>query len=66
VTHVDARFLANVFGGDAVEAGGRIVSVVEETDGVRINCEVWLNVDGRSAAVAGTASLLLAAARRAE
>lgn len=57
---LDARFLANVFGGDAVEAGGRVTSVETDAAGTRVGCEVWLTVDGRGPAVAGNATLLLA------
>nr|WP_298726602.1 MaoC family dehydratase [uncultured Steroidobacter sp.] len=56
---LDARFLANVFGGDAVEAGGRITFVTTETEGTRVGCETWLNVDGRGPAVTANAVLLL-------
>lgn len=56
---LDARFLANVFGGDAVEAGGRVTSLTHEPRGTRVSCETWLNVDGRGPAVTATASLLL-------
>jgi 3-hydroxybutyryl-CoA dehydratase len=49
------RLLANVFGGDRVIAGGRVESAV---DG-RLECRVWLDVDGGARAVDGTATLLL-------
>jgi len=60
---LDARFLANVLGADAVEAGGRVVSVEADAAGTRIGCEIWLNVADRGAAVAGGAMLLLASPR---
>lgn len=53
----DARLLANVFGGDAVEAGGRVTDLQREATGTRIGCEVWLKVNGRGVAVAGNAVL---------
>lgn len=56
---LDARFLANVFGEDAVEAGGRVTSVDSDAAGTRLGCEVWLNVAGRGSAVGGSAVLLL-------
>jgi acyl dehydratase len=56
---LDARFLANVFGGDAVEAGGRVTAIAE--DGKRITCDTWLNVDGRGPAVSAQAQLLIGA-----
>jgi acyl dehydratase len=60
VLQLDARFLANVFGGDAVEAGGRLTCVDSDAAGTRLSCEVWLNAADRGPAVAGTAVLLLA------
>ncbi|MFC4312657.1 MaoC family dehydratase [Steroidobacter flavus] len=54
---LDARFLANVFGGDAVEAGGRVTAIAD--GGTRISCDTWLNVDGRGPAVSAQAQLLL-------
>ncbi|WP_116812385.1 MaoC family dehydratase [Steroidobacter cummioxidans] len=56
---LDARFLANVFGGDAAEAGGRVTSITSETKGTRVSCETWLNVDGRGPAVTANAELLI-------
>jgi acyl dehydratase len=56
---LDARFLANVFGGDAVEAGGRVTAVAD--DSKRITCDTWLNVDGRGPAVSAQAQLLIGA-----
>jgi acyl dehydratase len=58
---LDARFLANVFGGDAVEAGGRVTAIAD--DGTRISCDTWLNVDGRGPAVSAQAQLLLGASK---
>lgn len=56
---LDARFLANVFGGDAVEAGGRVTAI--DDGGKRITCDTWLNVDGRGLAVSAQAQLLIGA-----
>lgn len=58
---LDARFLANVFGGDAVEAGGRVTAVAAVDNGTRVNCDTWLNVDGRAPAVSAQAQLLIGA-----
>lgn len=57
--HLDARFLANVFGGDSVEAGGRVATVAD--GGKRITCDTWLNVEGRGPAVSAQAQLLIGA-----
>jgi acyl dehydratase len=56
---LDARFLANVFGGDAVEAGGHVTGI--DDSGKRITCNTWLNVDGRGPAVSAQAELLIGA-----
>jgi acyl dehydratase len=61
---LDARFLANVFGGDRVEAGGRVIAVEAEATGTRVTCEVWLNVSEQGPAVAGNAVLQLPKAQQ--
>jgi len=55
VQSFDVRYLDNVFAGDAVEAGAKIVSV--GAAGTPVSCEVWLKVDGRGAALQGSAVL---------
>jgi|1185.fasta_scaffold1892713_2 3-hydroxybutyryl-CoA dehydratase len=55
VRELDVRLLANVFAGDRVIAAGR----VEEVDGERVLCSVWLDVDGGARAIEGTAVLEL-------
>jgi acyl dehydratase len=55
VQSFDVRYLDNVFAGDAVEAGAKIVSV--GAGGTPVSCEVWLKVDGRGAALQGAAVL---------
>lgn len=53
------RFMANVFNGDRVTAGGRVTGV-REVDGERlVDCEVWLDVDGGSRALSGTATVAI-------
>lgn len=59
VRSLDVRYLDNVFAGDAVEAGAKIVSL--ESSGKSISCEVWLKVDGRGAAIQGSVVLELQA-----
>lgn len=58
---LDARFLANVFGGDAAEAGGRVTAIADADNGTCIYCDTWLNVDGRGPAVTANAILLVGA-----
>jgi len=55
VQSFDVRYLDNVFAGDAVEAGAKIVSVAAE--GTSVSCEVWLKVAGRGTALHGSAVL---------
>lgn len=56
---LDARFLANVFAGDGVVAGGRVIALTREADGTRVACETWLNVDGGGPAVTANALVLI-------
>ncbi|WP_028066419.1 MaoC family dehydratase [Solirubrobacter soli] len=55
VLRVDVRFLANVLARDRVIAAGRVESV---QDG-RATCSIWLDVDGGTRVVDGTATLIL-------
>jgi acyl dehydratase len=55
----DVRFLSNVFAGDRVLAGGTIAETVERDDTFELRCDVWLDVDGGSRALAGVAVLAL-------
>lgn len=60
VRNLKVRFLSNVFAGDRLVAGGRVVA--NRSDGVT-ECEVWLRRDGNEAdtVMAGTATVLFAA-----
>jgi acyl dehydratase len=56
---INLRFLANVFDGDRVEAGGRVTGM-REVGGERLaDCEVWLDVARGARALAGTATVVL-------
>jgi 3-hydroxybutyryl-CoA dehydratase len=55
VVDLKVRLLANVLAGDRVIAAGRVDAV---QDG-RATCSVWLDVEGGSRAVDGTATLTL-------
>ncbi len=56
---IKLRFMANVFDGNRVEAGGT-VTAVREVGGERLaDCEVWLDVTGGSRALVGTATVAL-------
>lgn len=53
IEHLHVSFLANVFGGDRVIAGGTVTEVEGET----VSCDVRLDVDGESRALQGRARL---------
>lgn len=53
LVELDSRYLANVFGGDLVEAGGKVVSATDS----EIECETWLKNDQGIVAVFAKAKL---------
>lgn len=55
IESMDSRFLDNVYGGDKVIASGTVTAV----DGGRVQCAVQLDVEGRGAVNAGTATVLI-------
>lgn len=57
IERLDARFMANVFGGDAVEARARVTDV--DAAQRRVTFEYALHVDGGNVAVGGIAVLRL-------
>lgn len=60
VRGLTVRFLANVFAGDRLVAGGRVVAVDEDGAGGRTAvCDVWLDVQDGQRAISGTARVLL-------
>ena len=54
---LEVRYAGSVFGGDAVEAGGKIAEVSRGESGLRIGCEVWLRANDRDPAIIGRAVL---------
>jgi 3-hydroxybutyryl-CoA dehydratase len=56
IERFEVRFLSNVLGGDRVIAAGEVESVAEG----RVDCRVWLDVDGGARALEGAATLLQA------
>jgi acyl dehydratase len=52
---LDVRFLDNVFGGETVEASGKVVAVAEDAGRRRATCEVWLRAIGRDLVLGGKA-----------
>lgn len=52
------RFLANVFGGDRVVAGGRVSAVEPVDGGILATCEVWLR-RGDDTVLAGEAKVIV-------
>jgi acyl dehydratase len=59
---LDIRYVDNVYAGDAVEAGGKVVSSAPRAGGSDYTCEVWLRVEGRGPAITGTATIRVPAA----
>jgi len=59
---IDVRYVDNVYGGDAVEAGGKVTAVAAEPAGTRVDCEVWLRAEGRPV-ITGKATLRAPATR---
>jgi predicted thioesterase len=55
VKDLRVRLLANVFAGDRVTAAGEVLA----TEGNRVTCAVWLDVEGAGRAIEGTATLEL-------
>ncbi|MFW0783497.1 MaoC/PaaZ C-terminal domain-containing protein [Gordonia sp. CPCC 206044] len=53
------RYLANVFAGDRVRAGGRVDEITDTTEGPIAHCAVWLDVDGGTRALEGAATVRL-------
>ena len=58
IRRVRVRFFGNVFGGDALVAGGTVSSITANDTGGRVaQCDVWLEVEGRGRVVEGTATV---------
>jgi len=55
VERTTVRLLANVFDGEVVVAAGTVDAVTEEPGARRLECSVWLDVEGGARAVEGTA-----------
>jgi len=53
VESAEVRFMANVLEDDRVLAGGTVTAA----DETHITCDIWLEVDGRSRALTGSAIL---------
>jgi acyl dehydratase len=54
---LDIRYVDNVFGGEAVEASGKITQLSESAGEIRLACEVVLRAEARGAVISGTATL---------
>jgi acyl dehydratase len=54
---IKVRFMANVFAGDRVVAGGTVTAVREEGGERLADCEVWLDRNGEERALTGTATV---------
>jgi len=54
---IDIRYVDNVFGGETVEASGRVTEVTGNAGEIHVTCEVWLRAEARGAVISGTATL---------
>jgi acyl dehydratase len=59
IRELRVRFTASVHGGDRVSAAGRVNEVRDERGRQVLGCEVWLDVEGASRALEGTATLVV-------
>jgi acyl dehydratase len=58
VRRIQCRFLANVFAGDTVVAGG-VVTAVRDVPGAReADCDVWVDIEHGARAVSGSATVV--------
>ncbi len=57
IESLEVRYVDNVFGGEAVEAGGTVKDVSAHGSKRRISCDVWLRADARGAVLTGTATV---------
>ena len=57
IESLEVRYVDNVFGGEAVEAGGTVKDVSEDGSKRRVSCEVWLRAEARGSVLTGTAIL---------
>jgi 3-hydroxybutyryl-CoA dehydratase len=57
IESLEVRYVDNVFGGDAVEAGGTVKDVSVDGSKHRIACDIWLRAPARGAVLTGTAIL---------
>lgn len=58
---LDVRYVDNVFGGESVEAGGKVTEVSQPQGGAhgrtRVACDIWLRAPARDFVITGTAVL---------
>jgi len=60
---LDVRYVDNVFGGEAVEATGKVLEVSGSGAAMKITCEILLSAETRGPVITGTAVLAGAAVR---
>lgn len=59
IESLEVRYVDNVFGGEAVEAGGTVKEISTHGSKRRIACEVWLRAAARGAVLTGTATVAI-------
>jgi len=61
IESLEVRYVDNVFGGEAVEAGGTVKDVATHDSKRRIGCEVWLRAEARGPVLTGSAIVAILA-----
>ena len=59
VRRLKVRFMANVFAGDTVRAGGTVTGLREENGERLADLDVWLDVEGGGRALGGLATVVV-------
>jgi len=59
IESLEVRYVDNVFGGEAVEAGGTVKDIAVHAVTRRISCDVWLRAEARAAVLTGTATVVI-------
>jgi len=59
IESLEVRYVDNVFGGEAVEAGGTVKEVSAQGSERRISCDVWLRAEARGPVLTGTATVAI-------
>lgn len=56
---LNVQYVANVFAGDSLEAGGKVTDTAPGDGCLHVTCEIWLRVPDRGSVITGTARVVL-------